>query len=302
MKNNFTNIKVMPGMIVGIGELLWDKFDNNKKLGGAPGNFAYHVSQFGLPGCAISAIGNDDDGADILKMINDINIPVAISTVDYPTGIVNITMSGNGIPEYEICKNSAWDYIPFTEQFEEIAGNTIAVCFGSLAQRNEASRNTIYKFINSMPHEKNILKIYDINLRQDFYSKEIIDQSLNLCNILKINDNELDTIAELFNLPGNNYSDRCHELINRYQLRILILTCGEKGSYVFTPESPHSFLPTPKVTVADTVGAGDSFTAAFTASILRGKSISEAHQKAVEISAFVCTQHGAMPKIPIDFL
>lgn len=297
MKNEFCDINITPGLIVGIGELLWDKLPDGKKLGGAPANFAYHVSQFGLPSCAVSAIGDDADGYEMLETIRKKNIPVTISLVDNATGTVDVTMNSNGIPEYEIHENVAWDNIPFTNSLAEIARNTAAVCFGTLAQRNEVSRSTIIQFINAMPEGNNILKIYDINLRQNFYSKEIIEHSLSLCNILKINDDEIKIVTDELKLTGINMIENCQELIRRYKLQILILTCGENGSYIFTP-SEQSYLPTPKVDVADTVGAGDSFTAAFTASILQESPIKEAHKKAVDISAFVCTQHGAMPAIP----
>ena len=297
MKNEFCDINITPGLIVGIGELLWDKLPDGKKLGGAPANFAYHVSQFGLPSCAVSAIGDDADGYEMLETIRKKNIPVTISLVDNATGTVDVTMNSNGIPEYEIHENVAWDNIPFTNSLAEIARNTAAVCFGTLAQRNEVSRSTIIQFINAMPEGNNILKIYDINLRQNFYSKEIIEHSLSLCNILKINDDEIKIVTDELKLTGINMIENCQELIRRYKLQILILTCGENGSYIFTP-TEQSYLPTPKVDVADTVGAGDSFTAAFTVAILQGASIKEAHKKAVDISAFVCTQHGAMPAIP----
>lgn len=232
-----------------------------------------------------------------MKTINEKNIKSLISIVDFPTGTVDVKISGNGIPSYEIHTDVAWDNIPMTDALINLAKNTSAVCFGSLAQRSQTSRNTIAKFIETMPKGDKSLKIFDINLRQDFYSKEIIDQSLNLCNILKINDAELKIIAEMYSLNGNNLSDWCKELISLYNLTLLILTCGENGSYIFTHKT-ESFLPTPTVKVADTVGAGDSFTAAFTASLLCGASINEAHKKAVEVSAFVCTQHGAMPQLP----
>lgn len=297
MKNEFSNIEITPNIVVGIGELLWDKLPEGKKIGGAPANFAFHVSQFGLTSYAVSAIGNDADGEELLKTINEKNIKSLISVVDFPTGTVDVTISGNGIPSYEIHTNVAWDNIPITDSLINIAKHTSAICFGSLAQRSQTSRNTIIQFINSMPKGDKSLKIFDINLRQNFYSKEIIDQSLNLCNILKINDAELEIIAMMYSLNGNEQSKWSKELITLFDLRILILTCGENGSYIFTPEA-ESFLPTPTVEVADTVGAGDSFTAAFTASLLREASINEAHKKAVEVSAFVCTQHGAMPKLP----
>lgn len=297
MKNELCDFKDSSGLVVGIGELLWDKLPEGKKIGGAPTNFAFHVSQFGLTSYAVSAIGNDADGEELLKTINEKNIKSLISIVDFPTGTVDVTISGNGIPSYEIHTDVAWDNIPMTDTLINLAKNTSAVCFGSLAQRSQTSRNTIAKFIETMPKGDKSLKIFDINLRQDFYSKEIIDQSLNLCNILKINDAELKIIAEMYSLNGNNLSDWCKELISLYNLTLLILTCGENGSYIFT-HNTESFLPTPTVEVADTVGAGDSFTAAFTASLLCGASINEAHKKAVEVSAFVCTQHGAMPQLP----
>lgn len=298
MKKLFNNINVTQGMIVGIGELLWDKLPEGDKIGGAPGNFAYHVAQLGLPSCIISAIGNDTDGIKMIGTIENIGLKSMISIVDFPTGSVEVTMSGNGIPNYEIHRNVAWDNIPFCNHTAEIARNTIAVCFGSLAQRSQTSRDTITRFIDSMPCNENTLKIFDINLRQDFYTKEIIDHSMSLCNILKINDQELELITEMFQIPGEDFTENCRDLLTRYQLRMLILTCGENGSYVFTPDGKSSFLPTPKVIVADTVGAGDSFTAAFIASLLQGKSIAEAHKTAVNISAYVCTQHGAMPQLP----
>ena len=298
MKTKISSIT--PNIIVGIGELLWDKLPEGKKLGGAPANFAYHVSQLGHQSCAISAIGNDSDGNEILAEIDTKNINTLISKVDFPTGTVDVTMSGNGIPSYKINTNVAWDNIPFNDKTAEIASNTIAVCFGSLAQRSKTSRNTIAQFINAMPNSVETLKIFDINLRQNFYSKEIITESLTLCNILKINDSELDIVSDLYQISGT-VSDRCHKLIRNHNLRIIILTCGENGSYVFSSDGTHSFITTPKVNVADTVGAGDSFTAAFTAATLRGASIAEAHQVAVNISAYVCTQQGATPRLPKEF-
>jgi fructokinase len=176
-----------------------------------------------------------------------------------------------------------------------VAQNCRAVCFGSLAQRNIVSRNTIAAFLDATPDD--CLKIFDINLRQNFYTKEIIENSLRRCNILKINDEELITIGRLFEFPGLDIRSKCKKLIKEYSLDILVLTCGTNGSYVFSGNES-SFQETPSVNVADTVGAGDSFTGTFCASILSGKSVKEAHEAAVEVSAFVCTQKGAMPEIP----
>ena len=194
--------------------------------------------------------------------------------------------------EYEITENVAWDNIPLDEKLLWLAQATSVVCFGTLAQRNAKSRHAINSFIDAMPQDA--LKVFDINLRQEFYSREIIHDSLERCNILKINDEELEVVREIFAL-GGDFEAQCRELMERYALKILILTCGEKGSYVFTGEDV-SYEETPKVEVVDTVGAGDAFTATFIASIMKGDTIRDAHRKAVEISAFVCTQEGAMPQ------
>lgn len=287
----------MKDLVVGMGEILWDMLPEEKKLGGAPANFAYHVSQFGLPGCAVSAVGSDLLGKEILDTLEARKIDHRVATVAYPTGTVNVTLDGAGIPKYDITENVAWDHIPFTSELESLARRTKAVCFGSLAQRSETSRDTIRRFISAVPRTPDSLIVFDINLRQHFYSPEIIDGSINMCNILKINDEELTIVSRMLRLPGDDIKTVCRCLLDRYNLRALILTCGTDGSYIFTTDTT-SFLPTPAVEVCDTVGAGDSFTAAFIASLLRGKPISEAHSTAVAVSAHVCTRPGAMPLLP----
>ncbi|MEA4982888.1 MAG: carbohydrate kinase [Paludibacter sp.] len=289
----------MKDIIVGIGEILWDVFPQGKVLGGAPANFAYHVSQFGLDGFAVSAIGKDALGKEIMQVLNDKQLKKVIGEVDFPTGTVQVTLSGKGIPQYEICEQVAWDNIPFTPELEALAKQTKTVCFGSLAQRSAVSHATINHFIDAVP--AGAMKIFDINLRQHFYSKELIDESLIKCNVLKINDDEVVLVAKLFGWEDKPEVEIARHLMQAYQLNIVVLTKGTDGSYVFTANET-SYLPTPIVEVADTVGAGDSFTAAFVASLLKGKSIVEAHQKAVDVSAFVCTQHGAMPVLPEKIL
>ena len=284
-------------IVVGMGEALWDVLPEGKKIGGAPANFAYHVSQFGLKSCVVSAIGDDALGAEILKNFDEKQMCHLIDTVPYPTGTVQVEIDQAGIPQYEIKENVAWDNIPYTAKLESLAENTRAVCFGSLAQRNVVSRSTINRFLDAIPEENDPLIVFDVNLRQGFYNKEILCNSMKRCNILKINDEELVTVSRMFGYPGIDLQDKCWILLGKYNLKMLILTCGINGSYVFTPGNV-SFQPTPKVEVADTVGAGDSFTAAFIASILKGKPVDEAHRRAVETSAFVCTQQGAMPLLP----
>lgn len=291
----------MNKIVVGMGEALWDVLPEGKKIGGAPANFAYHVSQFGLDSCAVSAIGDDALGAELLENFEKKSIKHIIETVPYPTGTVQVEIDQAGVPQYEIKENVAWDNIPFTDKIKELAGKTKAVCFGSLAQRNVVSRETINKFLDEMPDDPDRLVVFDVNLRQGFYNKEILCNSMERCNVLKINDEELVTVSRMFGYPGIDLQDKCWILLGKYNLKILILTCGINGSYVFTPGNV-SFQPTPKVEIADTVGAGDSFTAAFIASVLKGESIEEAHKKAVEVSAFVCTQQGAMPVLPAELV
>lgn len=283
----------MKNTVVGLGEILWDVFPERKVLGGAPANFAYHASQFGFNGYAVSAIGNDLLGKEILKSLEEKELNYLIEQTDFPTGTVKVQLDGRGIPSYEITENVAWDNIPFTTRLENLAKNTTTVCFGSLAQRNEVSRATIHKFLDLMPADS--LKVFDINLRLKYFSKDIIIDSLNKASALKINDEEIVKIAEIFELQGTD-EELCQQLLDKYKLKFLILTKGTRGSYVLTPYEK-SFLATPKVTIADTVGAGDSFTAAFVASYLNGRSIAQSHQLAVEVSAYVCQQHGAMPRL-----
>lgn len=284
-------------LVIGMGEVLWDVLPEGKKLGGAPCNFAYHVSQFGIDSCAVSAIGDDPLGKEIIANLNEKGVKYHIETVPYPTGTVQVELDADGVPQYEIKENVAWDNIPYTALLENLASNTKAVCFGSLAQRNVVSRNTINRFLDAMPKEDDRLIVFDVNLRQSFYTKETLCNSMERCNVLKINDEELVVVSRLFGYPGIDLQDKCWILLGKYNLKMLILTCGINGSYVFTPGNV-SFQPTPKVEVADTVGAGDSFTAAFIASILKGEDVADAHKKAVEVSAYVCTQNGAMPVLP----
>lgn len=290
----------MNEIVVGMGEALWDVLPEGKKIGGAPANFAYHVSQFGLPSCVVSAIGDDALGKEIIENFTSKGLDQLIAEVPYPTGTVQVEIDQTGIPLYDIKENVAWDNIPYTEHLDALAKRTKAVCFGSLAQRNVVSRETINHFLNTMPKDDDSLIVFDVNLRQGFYNKEILCKSMQNCNILKINDEELITVSRMFGYPGIDLQDKCWILLGKYNLKMLILTCGINGSYVFTPGNV-SFQPTPKVEVADTVGAGDSFTAAFIASILKGKSVTEAHTIAVKTSAYVCTQKGAMPILPPEY-
>ena len=291
--SNLSTLSTMTPSIIGLGEILWDIFPGQKKvLGGAPANFAWHASQLEFDGCIVSAVGNDELGEELLDILAKKKLNFLIEKVNYPTGTVQVALDSNGVPQYEICENVAWDNIPFTKQSEEFAKNCKAFYFGTLAQRSEVSRATTHRFLETVP--KNAYRIFDINLRQHFYSKEIIHSSLQCCNMLKINEEETVEIARIFELIGMNELEVCSHLLKTYNLEIVMETKGAVGSYIFA-NGETSYLETPKVQVVSTVGAGDSFTGSFVAALLLGKSLREAHQKAVEVSAYICTQHGGMP-------
>ena len=287
--------------VVGLGEVLWDVLPEGKKLGGAPANFAYHAGQFlGMDNTiAVSALGSDKLADETIEALNEHQLNYMLPRVPYPTGTVQVQLDEQGVPTYDIKENVAWDNIPFDNDIAKIACNCRAVCFGSLAQRNVVSRDTIKKFLEATPAD--CMKIFDINLRQQFYTKEVICQSLKHCNVLKINDEELVLIGRMFDYPGLDMENKCWLILGKYDLDMLVLTCGTNGSYVFTP-GQMSFQETPDVKVADTVGAGDSFTGSFVGSILNGKSVPEAHHTAVQVSAYVCTQNGAMPEYKDELL
>ena len=285
-------IKKQP-IVVGIGELLWDVFPEVKKAGGAPINFVYHATQLGAKGYAVSAVGNDDLGREILSRLKQSGINGIIEHVDYPTGKVLVTLQ-NGIPEYEIVQNAAWDHLPCSAKAVQILQQADAVCFGTLALRNSDSREHILQMLSCVPDTA--VKLYDINLRQHYYSPELIETLLKRANVFNID--EMAVIRPLFNLNGTD-EEVCRALMRRYNLKYVIFTAGEKFSTVYASDET-SYFETPAVKVADTVGAGDSFSAAFVYSLLTGKSLQQAHQTAIKVSAFVCTREGAWPKYEAD--
>lgn len=280
-------------IVVGIGELLWDVLPTGKRAGGAPINFVYHATQMGAEGYAISAVGNDVSGTEIIQELEKSHISNSLGIVEHPTGSVMVELK-EGIPTYTIIEGVAWDYIPLTQEAIDLVKKADAICFGTLALRSAASRETILTLLSYA--REDALRFFDINIRQSYYSKELIETLLHKANVFKINDDELVLIRTMCDLEGTD-EEVCHQLIAKYNLRYMILTAGSSFSSIYTADEA-STIPTPKVQVADTVGAGDSFSGAFIYSILTGKSLREAHQAAVETAAFVCTQEGAWPEYP----
>lgn len=276
-------------IVIGIGEFLWDMLPTGKKAGGAPVNFAYHASQHGAEGWAVSAIGDDSLGRELSETASAHGINTILSIVDRPTGTVQVSIE-NGQPTFTICEDVAWDYLPVSPRALELASNAAAISFGTLAQRSPVSRESTRALIAAAPADA--LIVYDINLRQHFYSKEIIEESLRIANVFKINDEEVEILKPMLGLEGLDYASLCRKLIKDYGLGMVVLTGGSRFSSIYTADE-ESTIPTPQVQVVDTVGAGDSFSGALIGSLLAGKSIAEAHQAAVGTAAYVCTQAGA---------
>ena len=254
-------------VVVGIGELLWDVLPTGKRAGGAPINFVYHATQLGAEGYAVSAVGNDVFGTEIVQELDKNGICHLLGTVEYPTGSVMVELK-DGIPTYTIIEGVAWDHIPLTQEAVDLVKEADAICFGTLAQRSPESRATIHALLSYA--RKEALRFFDVNIRQSYYSKELIASLLEEANVFKINDEELDLIREMFSLSEDE-DTACRQLVERYSLRYMILTAGSRYSSVYTVADKSTIL-TPKVEVADTVGAGDYFYGALVYSILAGKS------------------------------
>jgi len=286
--------------VAGIGELLWDMLPEGKQLGGAPTNFGYHASLAGCESFVVSTIGSDEPGNEIVALFDELALETGFvqQTSGFPTGTVTVSLDKMGIPSYIIHENVAWDHIAWNSPLETLAKTIDAVCFGSLAQRNPESRQTILNFLKST--KADCLRVFDINLRQSFFSREIIFQSLELSTILKLNDDELPVVAGLLGISGTD-EELLMQILKMFDLKLVALTKGAKGSLLLT-EKEQSFMEVPKVDIADTVGAGDSFTAILVAGLLQNHDLKKIHKKATQVAAFVCTQKGATPKIPKDYL
>ena len=280
-------------MVIGIGEILWDLLPDGKQLGGAPANFAWHAQQLGAQGMVVSAVGDDDYGKEILDLIRQRKLGNGIAVTKKPTGTVEVKLK-KGMPEYIIHEHVAWDFIDLNDTAVDGLCKADALCFGSLAQRSGYSQETIFKALEMTPED--CLKVFDINLRQQFYSKEIIEHSLQKADVFKLNDEELLKVKEIFRFTSSDEAV-CKKVLKAYEMKMVVLTGGDQESMLLT-SSEISELKTPKTNVADTIGAGDAFTAAVTMGILHDLPLKEIHEKAMRVSTFVCTRCGAMPVLP----
>lgn len=277
--------------IIGLGEILWDILPNEKHLGGAPANFAYISNQLGNNGIVLSRVGNDELGKEIFRSLKTKQISTDFVQIDREksTGKVNVVLE-KGQPNYEIVENAAWDFLELSENWLKIAEKCDAVCFGSLAQRNEISRKTIREFVGLTKN----LRIFDVNLRQNYFSGEILRESFRLANIVKLNHEELPIVAEMFDCKAENQIETARSLLEKFSLILICITRGGNGSHLITKDrtSEHKGL---KIKIADTIGAGDAFTAAMINGILRNWELDKINDFANKVGAFVASKTGAMP-------
>ncbi|MGE4286141.1 MAG: carbohydrate kinase [Phycisphaerae bacterium] len=278
--------------VAGIGEVLYDVYPEGKRLGGAPSNFVFHAVALGLDGVVVSACGRDELGAELKADLAEKGMSLrGITENDHPTGAVLVSLDSAGVAHYRISEGAAWDYITCDETVMKLAEGMDAVCFGSLAQRAEISRNSIRRFLKAT--RPDCLRVFDVNLRLPYYSREIIEQSLELANVLKLNEDEIIVLKDMFGLSGSE-DRQLSELQKRFNLRTIALTKGPKGSTMLGDSESHSFAGFP-ADVIDTVGAGDSFTAAMVFGLLNGYSLEKTNILASRVASFVCSRHGATP-------
>jgi fructokinase len=285
---------------IGLGEVLWDLLPGGRQLGGAPANFAYHAHALGAESLVVSRVGRDDLGRDLLERLNALGLATSGISVDpvAPTGTVSVTLDSSGQPAYTIHTEVAWDFLEAGPEVLRVAAGADAVCFGTLAQRHPVARESIRRVLQATRPEA--LRIFDINLRQRFWSRDVIVESLALANVLKLNDEELPILAELLGGSGDDDQGLLAWLAQRFDLRAVALTRGARGSLVWTAGRSWDW-PGSDLKVADTVGAGDSYTAALALGLLSGTAPEDILRIAHRVADFVCTQPGATPPMPAGF-
>ncbi len=290
--------EIMNYKLVGIGEVLWDLLPGGRQLGGAPGNFASHARSLGASVVLASRVGDDALGREAIGRLAQLGIPPVAIEVDAsrPTGTVGVELSADGQPRFDIHRGVAWDAIEGNAAARDAVAVADAVCFGTLAQRSAPSRAAIRALVASSPSQA--LRILDVNLRQDYYSDEILRESLALANVLKLNDAELPRLAELLSLPGDERA-QLQALSTRHRLRLIAYTRGSRGSLLFA-DGRWSEHPGITAHVVDTIGAGDSFTAAMAVGFLSGWDLDRINAQANRVAAYVCSCPGATPDLPAE--
>jgi fructokinase len=282
--------------VLGIGEALWDLLPSGPQLGGAPANFSCHARALGADAAVITRVGADHYGLAIAELFRKMQIAGGLLQVDdaAPTGTVPVTLLANGIPNFVIQENVAWDKLTATPEALNAVRGADAICFGSLAQRTEYGRASIQRLVAAAP--ASCIRVFDVNLRQHFFSREVIERSLQLANVMKLNEGELKVLAQMFSL-GGSVSQQIEHLAKHFSLRVVALTRGPLGSLLFEG-GEWSDCPSAPVEVIDTIGAGDAFTAALVMGLLRKMELGRINLLADEVARYVCACAGATPVLP----
>lgn len=281
--------------IVGIGELVWDHLPDATLPGGAPANFAYHSRQLGAEGVVVTAVGSDTPGDRLITWLADVGVDAgAVQRNCFPTGGVTVRLTSDGQPQYRIHEDAAWDHLEWTPALAALAKRADGVCVGSLGQRSPRSRETIRRFLAAT--RRDCLRMFDLNLREPHFGPRVLHETLDLIDVLKLNDEEWPFVADHFRLDRNPI-DGCRALLSMAGLKMIALTRGAAGSVLITSAATHE-LPAPPVRVVDTVGAGDAFNATLCVGLLRGLPLTRVQAHATAVAGHVCTYAGATPSLP----
>jgi fructokinase len=285
-----------PPSVVSLGEVLWDVFDDEARFGGAPANLACHAAAFGARVTMVSGVGDDLPGTQAMAVLRDhgVNVDAVACIPDAPTGSVRVSLDAKGLAHYTVQPDVAWDRIPWTPALERLASRADAACFGTIAQRGQTSRQTIRRFLDATgPH---CLRVFDANLRQDYYDRTLIEQSLQRSTVLRLNDAELSVFAAMFGLDGAADAE-IRQLLERFGLQLVILTLGDRGA-ILCDRAQTVVVAAEPVQVVDTVGAGDAFGATITMGLLAGCDLRAMAEHASRVAGYVCAHRGAVPELP----
>jgi fructokinase len=285
--------------VVGLGEILWDVFPDGPEFGGAPANFACTAAELAgdrMDVSIVGAVGPDSLGKQAIDLLASHGVDTAyVQLADYPTGQVNVTLDAAGKAAFEIAENTAWDHVDWSTDFKQLAARADAICFGTLAQRSRSSRDTIRRFVEST--RPGCLRILDINLRSPFWTDEVVRDSLQLANVLKLNDSELPTLASVLGLTGST-DELLSKLLKTFNLQLVAFTRGADGAVLINSTGEQSDQPAPPAKIVDTVGAGDAYTAALAIGLLDAAPLEQINAWGNKVAAFVCSQPGGTPQLP----
>jgi fructokinase len=282
-------------LVVGLGELIWDIFPEGRRMGGAPSNFAYLSRLLGEKAAVASRVGRDALGTEALEKLSRAGLSTRYIQFDdsHPTGTVGVVIREDGEPHFNVNENSAWDYLEWTREWEELAAGSVVVCFGTLGQRHAAARATVTRFLEAT--RADALRLFDVNLRHSFFTPEMLTRSLSHATVVKLNEEELTLAARMLSLSASGARAMAEALLRRFDLELVAVTRGARGSLLVSRDGEADEHPGFPVRVADMIGCGDAFAAALALSLRRGATLALSNEVANRVGAWVATQTGATP-------